>query len=100
MKLTKPEKYVPGSVVILDKMDDKQAPPAGTAGIVRNVDDLGTIHVSWTGYGSLGIVADVDECHLATDKEAIKVVVFEPGKKPYVSAIPNTLKSLQAIVGG
>ena len=39
--------YPTGTVVRLIIMDDIQAPPVGTLGTVRYVDDIGTIHVSW-----------------------------------------------------
>lgn len=32
--------------------------------------------------------------------EKIKVVIVEPGKKPVITEIENTLKNLQKIVGG
>lgn len=55
--------YPAGTEVILDEMDDIQAPPAGTTGIVQFVDDIGTIHVSWSSGSSLGIAYGKDKCH-------------------------------------
>ena len=52
--------YPKGTKVVLIKMDDSQAPKIGTKGIVRSVDDAGTIHVNWEGGGSLGVVLGVD----------------------------------------
>ena len=41
-------------------MDDKQAPPPGTCGVVEFVDDIGTIHVHWDNGSSLGVVRNED----------------------------------------
>ena len=41
------EKYSEGKRVELVKMDDPQAPPKGTLGTVRGVDDAGHILVNW-----------------------------------------------------
>lgn len=57
------QKYPPGTRVMLIEMDDpysKLAP--GATGKVRDVDDIGTIHVNWDDGGSLGIVYGVDFC--------------------------------------
>lgn len=49
--------------IVLDKMDDPQAPPVGTAGTVLGVDDAGSILVKWDAGGSLNIVYGEDKCH-------------------------------------
>lgn len=49
--------------VILDRMEDAQAPPVGTTGTVRHVDDIGTIHVAWDNGSTLGVVYGEDLCH-------------------------------------
>ncbi len=41
-------------------MDDIQAPPIGTKGTVRHVDDIGTIHVGWDTGSGLGVVFGED----------------------------------------
>ena len=53
--------YPTGTVVRLIRMDDIQAPPVGTLGTVRYVDDIGTIHVSWETGSSLGVVYGMDK---------------------------------------
>ena len=53
--------YPTGTVVRLIIMDDIQAPPVGTLGTVRYVDDIGTIHVSWETGSSLGVVYGMDK---------------------------------------
>ena len=55
------QQYPAGTVIRLVRMDDSQAPPPGTKGTVRYVDDIGTIHVSWETGSSLGIVYGMDK---------------------------------------
>ncbi|MDV5977111.1 DUF4314 domain-containing protein [Streptococcus canis] len=50
------KKYPVGSRVELVSMDDIQAPPIGTKGTVRGVDDLGSVMVSWDNGSSLSLV--------------------------------------------
>ena len=56
------EKFPIGQRVSLVRMDDAQAPPIGTEGTVRDVDDMGTVHVSWDNGSSLGVVYLEDCC--------------------------------------
>lgn len=51
-----------GSRVELIKMDDKQAPPIGTRGTVKGVDDIGSIMVAWDNGSSLNVIYGEDEC--------------------------------------
>lgn len=50
-----------GSHVCLIKMDDEQAPSPGTKGIVRFVDDIGTVFVKWENGSMLGVVLGCDK---------------------------------------
>ena len=59
--------YPCGTRVRLLKMDDDQAPPYGTLGTIRNVDDMGTIHVSWDTGSSLGLIYGVDRFETVVD---------------------------------
>lgn len=54
--------YPVGAKVELVRMDDVQAPPVGTKGVVEFIDDIGTIHVKWKNGSSLGIVYGEDLC--------------------------------------
>ena len=45
------ETYPKGTRLELIEMDDKQAPPAGTQGTVRGVDDIGSILMKWDNGG-------------------------------------------------
>ena len=49
-----------GARVRLVKMDDPQAPPKGTLGTVRWVDDIGTIHINWDNGLGLGAAFNED----------------------------------------
>ena len=55
--------YPAGTRVVLDCMDDIQAPPCGTEGTVQFVDAIGTIHVKWDNGCGLGLVDGVDAFH-------------------------------------
>ena len=56
------EQFPQGTRVELLRMDDPQAPPAGTMGTVIWVDDSGSIMVRWDTGGSLNVLYGVDEC--------------------------------------
>lgn len=59
------KEYPAGTRVILDKMDDIQAPPIGTAGPVTGVDDIGSILVNWDNGSGLNVVFNEDVVHKA-----------------------------------
>lgn len=54
-------KYPKGTKVRLVRMDDIQAPPVGTLGVVTGVDDAGNIHVSWDTGSSLSLIPGEDD---------------------------------------
>lgn len=56
------ERFPKGTRVELLKMDDPQAPPVGTKGTVRGVDDIGSIMVAWDNGCGLSVVWGEDEC--------------------------------------
>ena len=56
------ERYPKGTRVELVQMDDAQAPPVGTKGTVRGVDDMGSIMVTWDNGSGLNVVYGVDIC--------------------------------------
>ena len=59
--------YPKGCTVELVHMDDEQAPPKGTKGVVIQVDDIGTMHVAWETGSTLGVVPGVDMVRTAGD---------------------------------
>lgn len=55
------KEYPVGCTVELVRMDDPQAPPEGTRGRVRGVDDAGQLMVAWETGSSLSAIYGVDE---------------------------------------
>ena len=55
-------RYPSGTRVELLQMDDVQAPPAGTKGTVKGVDDTGSIMVHWDNGSGLNVVYGIDVC--------------------------------------
>ncbi|WP_294523455.1 DUF4314 domain-containing protein [uncultured Anaerovibrio sp.] len=53
--------YLAGMRVRLVKMDDIQAPPIGTEGTVKGVDDIGSVMVAWDNGSGLNVVLGEDE---------------------------------------
>ena len=62
------QEYPIGCRVVLVKMDDLQAPPIGTKGTVRGVDDVGSIMVRWDNGSSLSVVYGEDICRKITEE--------------------------------
>lgn len=56
------KEYPKGTRVELVRMDDFQAPPIGTKGTVRGVDDTASIMVSWDNGCGLNVVYGEDTC--------------------------------------
>lgn len=62
------KEYPAGTRVELVRMDDFQAPPIGTKGTVRGVDDTASIMVSWDNGSSLNVVYGEDKCCKITEE--------------------------------
>lgn len=62
------QQYPQGARVELLKMDDPQAPPIGTRGTVRGVDDAGSIMVRWDTGSGLSVVYGEDECKIIKEE--------------------------------
>lgn len=56
------EQYPEGTRVILEEMNDAQAPPIGTTGTVIGVDDTASIMVHWDNGSGLSVVYGADRC--------------------------------------
>ena len=52
--------YPAGTRVELIRMDDAQAPPIGTKGTVKGVDDTGSLLMRWDNGSSLNVVYGED----------------------------------------
>lgn len=59
--------YPIGTRVELVRMDDAQAPPVGTKGTVKGVDDTGSLLVRWDNGSGLNVVYGVDLCQKVED---------------------------------
>ena len=55
------EKYKEGTMVKLVEMIDNQAPEPGSLGIVRHIDDIGSIHCRWSNGSSLALIPGIDK---------------------------------------
>ena len=56
------ERFPAGTRVELVQMDDPQAPPVGTKGTVKGVDDIGSIMVAWDNGCGLSMAYGEDIC--------------------------------------
>ena len=68
------KEYPVGTRVELVQMDDFQAPPIGTRGTVRGVDDTASIMVSWDTGSRLNVVYGEDACRKL---DAVKVICYD-----------------------
>lgn len=59
--------YPVGTRVRLIRMDDFQAPPPGTMGTVRGVDDTGSLLMRWDTGGRLNVILDEDEVEIVKE---------------------------------
>lgn len=55
------ERFPAGTRVELVRMDDAQAPPVGTKGIVEGVDDTGSLLMRWDNGSHLNVIYGEDE---------------------------------------
>lgn len=62
------ERFLRGTRVELVKMDDPQAPPIGTKGIVLGVDDIGSVMVAWDNGSRLSVVYGEDSCRVISNE--------------------------------
>lgn len=81
--------YPAGCEVVLDRMDDCQAPPVGTHGIVKAVDDTGSIEVAWRTGGGLRVVYGEDACHRIDTDEIVKEFLTQYGKEQPEGSCPR-----------
>ena len=72
--------YPVGCRVVLDEMDDKQAPKIGTQGTCMGVDDAGNIMVAWDNGCHLNVAYGADSCHRVASEAEVKVSLERLGK--------------------
>lgn len=71
-----------GCRIVLDEMDDRQAPPIGTQGTCNGVDDAGNILVSWDTGSHLNVAYGADSCHRVETDAEVKVSLDRLGDRP------------------
>ena len=69
-----------GCRIVLDEMDDRQAPLIGTQGTCNGVDDAGNILVSWDTGSHLNVSYGADSCHRVASEAEVKVSLDRLGK--------------------
>lgn len=62
--------YPAGTHVELVQMDDAQAPPVGTKGTVKGVDDTGSLLMRWDNGSGLNVVYGEDIVRKVGDRRA------------------------------
>ena len=63
------EKHKKGTTVILVEMDDPQAPPTGSRGVVEEVDGIGSIHCRWSNGSGLALIPGIDKFEIVEKAE-------------------------------
>ena len=61
------KEYPAGTRIKLVSMDDAQAPPIGTMGTVKGVDDAGNILVLWDNRSNLNVIYGIDKIEKAAE---------------------------------
>jgi len=61
------EQYPAGTRLELIDMNDVYAPPSGTRGTVKGVDDAGQIMVRWDTGGGLSLIPGVDRFKIVNE---------------------------------
>lgn len=61
------KEYPVGTRVELVRMDDPQAPPVGTKGTVKGVDDIGSLLIDWDNGCGLNVVYGEDVIRKISD---------------------------------
>ena len=81
------KEYPVGCRIVLDAMDDGQAPKSSMQGTVLAVDDCGSIIPAWDSGGRLSIVYGIDRCHkICNEEEAKETLNFYGSRQPVEDA--------------
>ena len=75
-----------GCRIVLDKMDDRQAPPIGTQGTCNGVDDAGNILVRWDTGSHLNVSYGADSCHSTGLEKRDRLAHVAPGAEQSLTA--------------
>lgn len=63
------ERYPAGTCIRIEYMNDPRPVPPGTEGIVRLVDDMGTIHCDFKNGRRLGVIPGEDSFYVISKEE-------------------------------
>ncbi len=63
------KQYPAGTQVVLQRMKGESRMPAGLVGTVNYVDDVGSIHVSWSNGSSLALIPGEDDFDVVKNQE-------------------------------
>ena len=85
-----------GCRIVLDEMDDRQAPPIGTQGTCNGVDDAGNILVSWDTGSHLNVAYGADSCHRVATEAEVKVSLDLEKRDRSAHVAPGAAQSLTA----
>lgn len=77
--------YPKNTIIKLEKMDDPQAPPSGTLGIVDFVDDAGQVHMIWENGSSLALIPKKDLFEIVKENDKYIPSTVEAGLDHYLS---------------
>ena len=91
------EKYPPGSRITLKHMNDPYHPVAPCmTGTLTNIDDAGTVHVTWDNGRTLGLIFGEDSFHITppvskakddTLAARIRTVEQKTGEAPFSAPV-------------
>ena len=92
------ELYPEGETVILNHMEDKQAPPKGTKGVICGIDADGGICVSWETGSRLKLYPDADDFELNHGGK-IKILRARIPNRDEVEKYTTLLRNIQSGLG-
>ena len=87
------EQYPKGTEIELISMEDSQAVPSGTHGIVDFVDDMGTIQMTWSNGSSLGLIIGEDQFKVVKTAIDVKLEELEKIKTQLLKEYQKLLKN-------
>ena len=91
------QQFPVGARVVLEKMDDQQAPPIGTKGTVTGVDDIGSIMVKWDNGSSLNVAYGEDICKKLNPLQCRHLQTFGTEAKTQIHAEQRTTTEADTI---
>ena len=70
------ERFPVGAKIVLDHMGNDPRPvPYGTKGVVKHIDDVGTVHCAFENGRYLGLIPGEDSFHVFKEKSVTEMLV-------------------------